>query len=65
MFYTALIITNVIFLALMAVLIVPAISQSTEDTSMTGESRLFGFDFGDWLMLVVGLTLAGSLTLAI
>jgi hypothetical protein len=32
---------------------------------MTGESRLLGFDFGDWLMLVVGLALAGSLTLII
>jgi hypothetical protein len=38
---------------------------NTEDTSMTGESRLLGFDFGDWLMLVVGLALAGSLTLII
>jgi len=32
---------------------------------MTGESRLLGFDFGDWLMLVVGLTLAGLLTFII
>jgi hypothetical protein len=32
---------------------------------MTGESRLLGLDFGDWLMLVVGLALAGSLTLVI
>jgi len=32
---------------------------------MTGEMRLLGFDLGDWLMLVVGLTLAGSLTLII
>jgi hypothetical protein len=32
---------------------------------MTGQSRLLGFDFGDWLMLVVGLALAGSLTFII
>jgi len=32
---------------------------------MFGESRLLGFDFGDWLMLVVGVALAGSLTLVI
>ena len=41
------------------------LKESTEDTRMTGESRLLGFDFGDWLMLVVGLALAGSLTLII
>jgi len=39
--------------------------ESTEGTRMTGESRLLGFDFGDWLMLVVGLALAGSLTFII
>jgi hypothetical protein len=30
-----------------------------------GPNRLLGFDFGDWLMLIVGLALAGSLTLII
>jgi len=29
------------------------------------ESRLIGLDVGDWLVLVVGLALAGSLTLII
>ena len=38
---------------------------NTKDTSMTEENRLLGFDFGDWLMLVVGLALAGALTLVI
>ena len=33
--------------------------------SMSSESRKLGFDAGDWLMLVVGLALAGSLTLFI
>jgi hypothetical protein len=42
-----------------------ATEGNTEDTSMTGESRLLGFNFGDWLMLVVGLALAGSLTFVI
>jgi len=32
---------------------------------MNTDSRLLGFDFGDWLMLVVGLALAGSLTLIV
>jgi hypothetical protein len=32
---------------------------------MKGGSRVLGFDVGDWLMLVVGLALAESLTLII
>jgi hypothetical protein len=27
------------------------------------DTRLFGFDFGDWSMLLAGLMLAGALTL--
>jgi hypothetical protein len=30
---------------------------------MHAGNRLLGFDFGDWLMLIAGLMLAGSLTL--
>jgi hypothetical protein len=30
---------------------------------MTSERRLLGFDIGDWLMLIGGFILAGSLAL--
>jgi hypothetical protein len=30
---------------------------------MYAGNRVLGLDFGDWLMLIAGLTLAGSLTL--
>jgi len=32
---------------------------------LVNRSRLLGFDFGDWSMLVAGLILAASLTLFI
>jgi hypothetical protein len=32
---------------------------------MNASSRVLGFDFGDWMMLFVGLALAGSLTLIV
>ena len=32
---------------------------------MTAKGRLFGFDLGDWLVLVMGLAVAGSLTLVV
>ena len=49
----------------MTVLVRQERKEIYRDTSMTAENRLLGFDFGDWLMLVVGLALAGSLTLII
>jgi len=48
-----------------SVLVRQELKEIHRGQSMGAENRLLGFDFGDWLMLVLGLALAGSLTLII